>query len=186
MKEKQKLIIGTFIAIIVFIGVFFAYNNLSDNYTPEEETIENTSNQERKTAPDFSVLNYNDEKVKLSDFKGKPVVLNFWATWCGPCKSELPAFDKLYHENKENVEFVMVNLTDGYNETIDGVKEFIEKNNYSFPVYFDTTSGASNVYSVRSIPLTVFIDEEGKIVRKQVGAMNEKTLRKYVNDLIGG
>ena len=115
-------------------------------------------------APDFTMENVAGEKVNLSDCIGKPVIINFWATWCSPCKSELPAFNTAYQNHGDDIHFLMVNLTDGVDETVEKVKKFVANNNYTFPLYFDTEANGAMTYSVYSIPLTIFIDAKGNLL----------------------
>ena len=155
--------------------------------TPQKTTAVGTTAPEpvKNTAPDFAVLDGNGNTVRLSDKFGKPVVINFWATWCPPCKQELPDFDKLCKEYGDRVVFMMVNLTDGYRDTVDGTKRFVSGKGYTFPVYFDTKDNAASAYNVSSIPQTTFIDANGNIYTTRIGAMNEATLRIYLNALLG-
>ena len=127
-------------------------------------------------APDFTVVDAQGNEVKLSDFFGKPIVLNFWASWCGPCKSEMPDFNEIYLEKGDEIQFLMVNLTDGYQETLEQAKAFVEESGYSFPVYFDVKSEAAYIYSVTSIPTTYFIDASGAPVAYGRGALSAETL----------
>ena len=116
-------------------------NNLIENTTKaninnsSSNSQDNATNNEKITAPDFTVLDYNGNEVKLSDFKGKPVVLNFWATWCFYCKEEMPDFNTAY-EKYPDVEFLMLNATDGYQETIESAKEYYEAEGFNFNIYF--------------------------------------------------
>ncbi len=135
-------------------------------------------------APDFSVINANGESVKLSDFEGKPVIVNFWATWCGPCKRELPDFEEKYQAYGDSIQFLMVDLADGKQETVEGAKDFVSAQGYTFPVYFDTESSAANAYGVSSIPMTVFINAQGEIVTYAVGMLNAATLQKGIDLLL--
>ena len=145
-----------------------------------------TEDIKKNTAPDFTVLDKDGNTVRLSEKFGKPIVINFWATWCPPCKQELPDFDKLCKEYGDRVVFMMVNLTDGYRDTVDGTKRFVSGKGYTFPVYFDTKDNAASAYNVSSIPQTTFIDAKGNIYTTRIGAMNEATLRSYLNSLLGG
>lgn len=144
-----------------------------------------TEDIKKNTAPDFTVLDKDGNTVRLSEKFGKPIVINFWATWCPPCKQELPDFDKLCKEYGDRVVFMMVNLTDGYRDTVDGTKRFVSDKGYTFPVYFDTKDNAASAYNVSSIPQTTFIDAKGNIYTTRIGAMNEATLRIYLNALLG-
>lgn len=136
-------------------------------------------------AADFTVQDWEGGQVSLSDYYGKPIVVNFWATWCGPCKSELPAFDNAYAAYQDEITFLMVNMTDGYSETVVGTKQFIEENGYSFPVYFDTSYEAYQAYGVTAIPMTLFIDADGKLITSQLGAMSESTFAGYLQEYYG-
>lgn len=136
-------------------------------------------------AEDFTVQDWEGGQVSLSDYYGKPIVVNFWATWCGPCKSELPAFDNAYAAYQDEITFLMVNMTDGYSETVAGTKQFIEENGYSFPVYFDTSYEAYQAYGVTAIPMTLFIDANGKLITSQLGAMSESTFEGYLQEYYG-
>ena len=121
--------------------------------------------------------------VKLSDMRGKPVVLNFWASWCPPCRQEMPEFDKIHKELGSEVVFMMVDLTDGMRETVDVASQFIRDQGYGFPVYFDTQGQAGDAYGIRSIPATFFIDGSGKVISSQVGALSEATLRRGIEGI---
>ena len=134
-------------------------------------------------APDFTVYDIDGDAVSLSDFIGKPVIINFWASWCGPCKMEMPEFEEKYNELGDDIQFLMVNLTDGNRETIDTASAFIEEQGYLFPVYYDTDFDAAITYGVYSLPSTLFIDAEGYGIAQAVGAIDRETLQRGI-DLI--
>lgn len=123
---------------------------------PEEEKTS-------QAAPDFTAIDRDGNEVTLSDFRGKPVVLNFWASWCVPCQIEMPIFEEAYTTYGEDIHFLMVNLTDGSRETVETAAEYLDSNGYTFPVYFDTSYSGAIAYSVMSIPVTFFIDAEGNV-----------------------
>lgn len=143
-----------------------------------EEALENL-------APDFTMLDKDGNAVKLSDLVGKPIVLNFWASWCPPCKAEMPDFEKAYQKYGDDVVFVMLNLTDGYSETVATAKAHIASCGYTFPVYFDTTGAGGYYYEVSAIPQTCFINARGQLVSTMVGMLDGETLEAWIVRLLG-
>jgi len=140
-----------------------------------ETESETDGNSPYVKAMDFTVYDENGTPVKLSDFKGQPVVLNFWATWCYYCVMELPDFDaaaKAYPD----VAFLMVNVTDGQAETKEDASAFIASEGFAFPVYYDLAMNASLTYGVSSLPMTVFINADGEIVTYAVGMLTRDRL----------
>ncbi len=137
-----------------------------------------------QTAPDFVVYDKDGNEVSLNSMLGKPVVMNFWATWCGPCKSELPAFEEMYAKYKNDVNFMMINVTDGESQTREIVDKFVDDYGYSFPVYYDETIQASYIYGASSIPLTVFVYPDGTLYGGRVGAMQKTELEYYIKDIL--
>ncbi len=151
--------------------------------TENTGNTQNTSDSalEAEPAPDFTVYDADGKPVKLSDMKGKPVVLNFWASWCPPCKAEMPDFDAICKEYEGRVEFMMVNLTDGVRETVESARNFIHMMEYSFPVYYDTDMDATSQYGIQSIPTTFFINAEGEVIAYASGAMSGDTLKQGIS-----
>ena len=149
-----------------------------------EDIMMTQSKEDSKTAaPDFTAYDAAGNPVKLSDFRGKPVVLNFWASWCSPCKAEMPDFQKEYEAQGEAVQFLIINLTDGKQETVATASAYVAQQGYTFPVYYDTASSAAIAYGIRSIPTTIFSDSDGNVVAKATGAIDRATLQKGI-DLI--
>jgi thiol-disulfide isomerase/thioredoxin len=191
MNGRVKIIIGIIALAAVIAGAVIAYNALSENYSPDlpfvspsvppsEELGQTGEENPQPTAPDFTVLDIDGNEVKLSDFFGQPIVLNFWASWCPPCRAHKPVFDTVYDEMKDDVVFLMVNLTDGRRETVESAFGYIAENGYRFPVYYDTTQNAARAYGITSVPTTFFIDKDGQIAAEHTGQMNEAMLRSSV------
>ncbi len=162
-----------------------ASNSSAGGSDTADNTSDNTGNtdssQEASIAPDFTVLDAEGNKVKLSDLFGQPVVLNFWASWCGPCQAEMPEFDAACAQLQGKVRFMMVDLTDGSRETIETAKAFISEKGFTFPVYFDTSAEAASAYGITSIPTTYFIDSSGQLIARGVGTLDRETLDKGIS-----
>jgi thiol-disulfide isomerase/thioredoxin len=183
------------VAFAVFIAVAaFAYNILSEKVAPKNnigiaqdkgkvESHNSETAKEKIKAPDFTVLDSKGKSVKLSDMLGKPIVLNFWASWCPPCKSEMPEFNAVYGEMSGDITFMMVDLVDGQRETKEKGESYVAKQGFSFPVYYDTEQEAAYTYGIASIPTTLFIDKDGYIITGVQGAIDKKTLRKWIDSI---
>ena len=192
MKKVSWILVAVFMVVLIG-GAGVLYNHFSgqvendrlmtEDYSQaqiEEETEEETeesTEEELVMAPDFTVYDKDGNAVSLSDFIGKPTVVNFWASWCGPCQMEMPDFDKKYKELGEEIYFLMVNMTDGAQETLETAKKFVEESGYSFPVYYDTDVDAAMTYGVSSIPSTYFIDSEGHAIAWAQGMIDAETLQ---------
>ncbi|AIF42492.1 peroxiredoxin [Virgibacillus sp. SK37] len=158
-------------------GLINSAPNSSETIQMEKKTaMVHTSQTEKamegteigETAPDFELTTTDEEKVKLSDYRGKKVMLNFWATWCPPCREEIPDMQNFY--NEKEIVILAVNLTQTEAKKQD-VVDFMDKHHVSFPVLLDEASEVSNKYRIQPIPTTYMIDTQGKIRFKAYGAM---------------
>ena len=200
MKGKGA-VFGVLLALVLVLGGAYAlYGTLSQKVAHEDLAVEGQaagsapdqtkedagSSQEaaRTAAPDFTVEDGNGNQVKLSDYLGKPIVLNFWASWCGPCKSEMPEFDQVYAQMGDEVTFLMVNMTSG-RETLESAKAYVEEQNFSFPVFYDTAMEAAIAYGVQSLPTTYFINQEGYLAAWANAAISGETLERGIAIAMG-
>lgn len=136
-----------------------------------------------EAAPDFELRTLDGNKAKLSDYKGKIVILNFWATWCPPCQAEMPHMQSFYEQNhNKGIEIVAVNLTSS-DRGLYKVKEFVNKHHLTFPILLDEEGTVENMYDTIAIPTTYIIDQEGFITEKITGPVNEERLENLVKDI---
>ena len=201
MNNNKKTILAI-ILIVGFVGFltisYWGYNFLKSKYSEkniinEIEKNDNvkikfkdsTEESDKLKAKDFVVYDEDLKEVKLSDYKGTPVVLNFWASWCPPCKSEMPSFNEMSKKySKDEVVILMINLTDGQRETISIAKKYIKDNNYNMKVLFDNEMNAANIYNISAIPRTIFIDKDGYIVKDESGAITKEELESQIKSLL--
>lgn len=210
MKNWKSLVLPGIFLVIILAGAVFAYTELTKMYVPEAETVlpsgfdavqkpagegdavpadpeadaQPEADPNAEPAPDFTVEDGDGNAVSLSDFAGKPVIVNFWATWCGPCQLEMPYFDAAWQEYGDRIEFMMVNLTDGFQDTVEGVKAFVEDAGYTFPVYYDTEYSGAQAYGVYSIPMTIMVDADGNLFYGTIGTLSEETLESAILSLL--
>lgn len=192
MKNKKTVLLLVVLFAALLVGASALYNSLSSQVetqtlagenvptegtsTSQEAAADENGEDEDYTAPDFTVVDGDGSQVHLSDYLGTPVVLNFWASWCSPCKSEMPEFDEAAAKYEGQVQFMMVNLTDGSQETVESAQSFIDSQGYTFPVFYDTEYSAAYAYGTSSIPMTFFVDSDGNLVTYARGAIDGETL----------
>lgn len=187
MKNKSTvlLIVGI---IVIIAGAVFAYDKLSalytpENYLPSENASTSESDKPKIPAPDFTVYDMNGDPVKMSEIgKGKKVVLNFWATWCGYCKDEMPDFDEVYKEMGDDVVFMMINLPHSRGETVEKAQKYILEEGYSFPVYFDNDNVIYQNYDVSGLPATYIINSDGTFFGYTQGRLPKEALVNAINN----
>ena len=175
-----KILIVILLVAVLVVGILVVRQT-----TVSRQEVPVTAAETRTDlAPDFTLYDIDGNTFKLSDFRGKPVVLNFWASWCGPCKAEMPDFEEACKNYGEEVQFLMVNLTDGSSETVETASAYIAQQGYTFPVYYDVAMEGAAGYSVYAIPVTYFIDAEGSLRATHEGMMNADALEGNIAALL--
>lgn len=192
MKKSVKWLIIAVLLVGIIVGATLLYkklskdysgNNLMDETQMQDETESKKESKNENAAPDFTVLDREGNEVKLSDYKGKPVVLNFWATWCYYCRMEMPDFNEAYKKYPD-VQFLMVNATDGVQETVSSAAKYVDEEEFQFDIFFDTKREAINAYRVTGFPSTFFIDKDGNLITHGSGMLNMETLEKGISIII--
>ena len=193
MKNIVKWIIIAVLLVGILAGATVLYNkyssefdnsNLIGNETTEltEVDVSETQTMEYNDVLDFTVTDYDGNQVNLSDYKGKPIVLNFWATWCYYCKVEMPDFNEAYKKYPD-VQFLMVNATGTNGETVESAKAYIEQEQYEFDVFFDVNYNGLRKFAVSSFPATIFIDKDGNIVSNRIGMLTMDALEREIKKI---
>ena len=182
---KNKKLITVIAALLGASMLFTSCDVVNLDFIVSEFTVSNNSydNTDKSKAADFTVYDALGNPKTLSDYKGKPVVLNFWASWCGYCKQEMPQFQDAYKKYGDDVQFLMVDLTDGSHETQRRASSYISGAGYTFPVFFDLKLNAAETYNVHGLPRTYLIDSEGYIVEQVSGALSEGYLEEKLPGL---
>jgi peroxiredoxin len=151
------------VVLVALFAVAMVHAMDKEDTKPKEQKV---GIEVGNTPPNFELKTLTGESVKLSDYKGKKVMLNFWATWCPPCKAEMPEMQKFYEANKEKVEILAVNM-----DPDNDVAGFVKNGGFTFPILLDEENDVNRDYGIVSIPTTFFIDEQGIISHKITGQM---------------
>ncbi|OMF80902.1 peroxiredoxin family protein [Paenibacillus glucanolyticus] len=176
------------ITIIVLLGLitYGAYDYFSKSSANQAEVMKTEDTdmvigiEKGQAAPDFVLQNLQGEEVRLSDFQGKTVMVNFWATWCPPCRIEMPHMQKFFEDyNSKDVVIIGVNMTPS-EKTLDSVKSFVDEQQLTFPIVLDMDGSVTQTYQIIAYPSTVLIDSRGVIQEKFRGAINYEMMKEAV------
>lgn len=175
------------IAVIIaglVVGIFFLYGSTSIPRQPKStssvQKTEVVGVEPGAEAPELNLTTLGGESISLSQYKGKPVLVTFWTTWCGYCRNEMPAIQRAFDRYKGRVQFLLVNVT--ANDDEKKVAKFIKDKKYSFPVVLDKLGKGSTDYDVRGLPTTFLVSAEGKIQLKKPGIIDFDELERVLNE----
>ena len=187
--NRKSLILTAAALLLIIVGALVGYTylrrgesapQLSEN--DGEAAVEGEDESAPQPAPDFTVYDAEGNEITLSALMdGKPTVLNFWASWCGPCRSEMPHIQDAYERLSGEVSFVMINMTDGQRETQESAEEYMAESGWTFPIYFDSDYDAAMTYGAYSLPQTYFIDAEGRLIAAARGSMSAEVLQSGID-----
>ena len=135
-----------------------------------------------KPAPDFSLKDVDGKEVRLSDFAGKPVLINFWATWCPPCREEMPEINKFYGKYKGSG-LVVLSINATFQDSVENVKSTIKSDKLTFPVLLDEAGQVARQYQLNGLPTSFFIDDQGIIRKIQIGEVEPDRLDVYFSEM---
>lgn len=188
-KMFGLIIIGGMIAIVM---AGFVKNNVDkeESYSSKQRGVDMVEVATKEglnkgdIAPDFELNTLDGKKIRLSDLKGKKVIINLWATWCPPCKAEMPHMQNYYEKyaTDANVEILAINLT-SLDRGVDKLNEFVKDYGLTFPIPMDEKGVVGELYQAITIPTSYMIDTKGRIQNKIVGPMDEKMMKEFVSNL---
>ncbi len=157
----------------------------------EADHTDGSEGEKLTPAVDFNLTDQYGNTHTLSQYKGKTIFLNFWGTWCPPCRAEMPDIQKLYEEFDQEGEDALVILgvaapNLGKEKSEDGIKTFLEENGYTYPVLMDTEAELFQTYGITSFPTTIMIDRDGNLFGYATGQLNEETMRSIIQQTMEG
>lgn len=196
---KRNILIGAVVLLLVVIAFFLNTDKEKKEASPPpenpaqidqsvaDEPVSKTKSEpieEGATAIDFELETRTGDTLRLYNNDGKPTLINFWASWCPPCKKEMPDLQKAYEIYGDKVNFFMVDLT--FNDNLEKMNEYIEENGFTFPVLLDKTGDVTMDYQVMVIPTTYFVDADNVITHKVMGPMTTEQIESIMNEITNG
>lgn len=194
-KKRAMLVTAADLVLVLALGLV-GYNVLSARSAATDATqVDDASTSSEASEPtetplleDYDATVYTDagEQITLTSIAGgKPLVINFWATWCPYCIKEMPDYQQLYNEYGERVSFAFIDQTDGNRETASMAKEWLQQNGYQdLPTYYDEDLDASSAFAARSLPTTIVVSAEGQILSATAGMIDPAAMRSVLDSLV--
>lgn len=208
MNAKQKWILGAVAFFLLLVIAGFGYQELqkeaerqqekelakqeesvgaedTSGETTENENQSQEGNTEYTEAPDFIVWDQEGKQTSLKEIlEGKPAVINFWTSKCPPCREEMPDFEELYQELKDQVQFIMVDGIGCMGETEESGRAYMEEQGFTFPVYYDKEMDAVITYGIQAFPTTYILNSDGELVTGGSGMISKATLQELLNEVM--
>lgn len=187
MKKVFTLLL-TVISVLIFAACSQEITNVADDssITP---AIDSTSEDDPELAPNFELCDQYGNVQKLSDYRGRVVFLNFWATWCHPCRSEMPDIQALYEKYGDDGEVAVLGVafpTYNREQSVEGISAFLEENGYTYPVAMDSDASLIYDYAISAYPTTFMIDKDGKVFGYVTGALTPEMMDSIIEQTITG
>ncbi|WP_233190979.1 peroxiredoxin [Sporosarcina sp. P19] len=209
MNKKWSIIISVIIVIVMGTIIFLlnkeikeetgglpGYEDLNMESLPKDvvdrlpEDWQTTTDTDKPglakgdLAPDFELTTLSGDTVKLSDYRGKTVMLNFWASWCPPCRSEMPHMENYYTDNKESddMEILAVNMTKTEKNKVESAKEFVDEYNLTFPILLDKDSEVMKMYQIKVYPTSYIINKDGVITDKVMLPLDDTMIKQLIEE----
>ena len=184
-NTKQKIAIASVTVLLIFSVISGLVVPYLQNFGTETVDKNAVQNEEKIAIPDFEFKNLEGETVNLSDFAGKPIVMNFWGTWCPFCTLELPEFDKAAAEYGDKVNFILLDVEEDSNMTRQAVADYLaEKGIENLTTYYDDPGYGIYIFGVNSFPLTVYIDSEGYFFNAKSGMTSYDEIVENINAML--
>ena len=170
---RKKTMWRTVILVVLLVAIVYSVYSAA---TKDKRSVLQVGDE----APNFTLTDLQGAQHTLSDYKGKGVVINFWGTWCKPCKKEMPALDRQYKQFKDNgVTVLSINVA----ESTYAVENFVDRYNLTFPAAIDSKKSVMRAYNIDPLPTTILVDAQGKVTNMITGEMTEKDIAGYMKSI---
>ena len=173
----KKVLLGFAVIMAGLVIYSLLFQSLEDQPSVNKPALPSS---QVDLAPDFTLTDLNGNNVSLSDYRGQNVYVNFWASWCGPCRVEMPDIEEIHGEYQDK-DLIVLTVNIGENQTT--VQRYIDSNGFTFPVLLDSDQKVARLYKVNSIPASIFIDKEGKVRSQRVGVLTKEQMVSYIENL---
>jgi len=184
INKKGIVKLSRYFLLIIFITVSLnVFGCSKESNEPEQNQTSYNSVQEESKAPDFTLVSTDGKKINLSDYKGKVVILDFWATWCGPCRRGIPDLVSIQKSYKDKIVVIGISLDD--NRTKNDIIPFMKEYGVNYPVVYGNSEVVMNYGNISAIPTSFIIDQKGNLVDKYIGLVSKEIYLNRIKGLLG-